>query len=788
MMEELQDIRHNPENVVWSEPHLVILKKNDEDNLGVKVKTCQGRINSEDSYTLVTQVRQKCSEQRRDKLNAGYRIIAGNGINITRMSQDQVLKTLTNYNNGEMRLLVSYPLRLRDNVHMSAPIDNILEKGNPRDSLDNQVSGLVRANLQRCRSSESEHSVSLKSMSDGPEQIKHEQHTSNMSSPHHTSRERADRDYKGAGCKLDSKQLNSKSGYQKHMTMLEAGEADIDMHFPRHNPLIQQIASGYGSPSKSSHSLPISRTSMGSPIRSTSLLRSPMQKSHSLSTTDELYDITLEEPHLIVWSTPSKGIEIRRDSDGKLGFRYKEVQNKEDPREVFTLVKEVFANSPALGHLRKGDRILSVNGQHLQDTRRGINTASIVSKSQEDKVRVVIQRPMSLRERKPVTTTDIVIDVANSTESASMRASPRNITRSASKSHQLTSYTAEGKKRPHSGSSSSQGNSTSNSYTSRPIHVQEVTYQTGQQHVDDIPHTLQHTTITPTIRPNFLPCENQYNPQIAPQNGLHTTYHMNDYVDHSRMDSLDNPVLVSMATEAIDITIRSGHPMTNGMKKACSVQLNIAPSPHVSPAHTPTKAEVIPMETIPPLSTPTPTANGCTCLARWNIPLKDSFKKISGKTKCESARRPATESQEVNRNVEKTSYGNEKLQNKENKQNYKCDSENNADRGVGTQSTKVCMETHIRKLPCGLLSIICQYMNVKTHTGMRDWRGLADEMGKTIEDIYVLEQTDDPCKALLKDWGTQSNATLGRLLQMLQNSKLMREDVVSEINKYLSLS
>ncbi|XP_077983992.1 uncharacterized protein LOC144438711 isoform X2 [Glandiceps talaboti] len=661
MMEELQDIRHNPENVVWSEPHLVILKKNDEDNLGVKVKTCQGRINSEDSYTLVTQVRQKCSEQRRDKLNAGYRIIAGNGINITRMSQDQVLKTLTNYNNGEMRLLVSYPLRLRDNVHMSAPIDNILEKGNPRDSLDNQVSGLVRANLQRCRSSESEHSVSLKSMSDGPEQIKHEQHTSNMSSPHHTSRERADRDYKGAGCKLDSKQLNSKSGYQKHMTMLEAGEADIDMHFPRHNPLIQQIASGYGSPSKSSHSLPISRTSMGSPIRSTSLLRSPMQKSHSLSTTDELYDITLEEPHLIVWSTPSKGIEIRRDSDGKLGFRYKEVQNKEDPREVFTLVKEVFANSPALGHLRKGDRILSVNGQHLQDTRRGINTASIVSKSQEDKVRVVIQRPMSLRERKPVTTTDIVIDVANSTESASMRASPRNITRSASKSHQLTSYTAEGKKRPHSGSSSSQ-------------------------------------------------------------------------------------------------------------------------------AHTPTKAEVIPMETIPPLSTPTPTANGCTCLARWNIPLKDSFKKISGKTKCESARRPATESQEVNRNVEKTSYGNEKLQNKENKQNYKCDSENNADRGVGTQSTKVCMETHIRKLPCGLLSIICQYMNVKTHTGMRDWRGLADEMGKTIEDIYVLEQTDDPCKALLKDWGTQSNATLGRLLQMLQNSKLMREDVVSEINKYLSLS
>ncbi|XP_070557809.1 uncharacterized protein [Ptychodera flava] len=791
-------IRQSPEYFVWCDPYPVKLVKNDEDNLGVKVRTMQGRLNPEESYTLITQVRETCSEQRREKLNAGYRIVAGNGVDITRMNQEEVLKALTSYRDGAMDLHVSYPLRLKDNIVDDAAPNDAHERGTSikffdgRNSLDNQVSKMIKAKSEHCKSSESEHSVSLKSMSDS-EQPKSEQITESAvvsvqrkgsgdaseSLGHHVKRDRHRQPF---------------SGIYKLTESSDPGDREVSGRVSRRHG--KQFANSTSSPSHSSQSLPTMPTYQNSPTRSAALHRPPMQK--TVSNPEELYDITLEEPHLIVWDDPSKGIEIDRDADGKLGFRYKEVQNKENPWEVFTLVKEVFPNSPALGSLQKGDRILSVNGQHLQDTRKGINTASIVHRSQGETVRIIIQRPKGLRERKPLNPTDIKIDLppdqrsslpGRSEQLAESHPSARMPHSRTSKQHHNTGTgnTVEAKKRPLSGSSISQGTGTSQLFTSRPVPMFDAPEQPRERNIH---------------RPTSLQFDSQYHITQVPSNGMATS----QYHSLAQPESVDNPVLVSMEGEEVDITITSGNAVANSVrgKKACSVKVKITSSPQPSPIHTPTKdgGVVTPIT----VSTPTPSqGNGCTCLALWNSPLKDTIRRtIDRKAKCEGGNNGHSmlQSEDVNRNNLNSVNQGDLLyndgpmpcisKNTHQNGNQRCMHAVNghgvapANNSYEMQPIPVGLETHIRNIPYPLFLIICNHMNVKMTIGTRDWRGLADEMGKTMQDIHVYGYKEDPCKALLTDWGVNPNATLNHLIEILLRPQLDRQDVVEDIKNYIA--
>ncbi|XP_006816591.2 uncharacterized protein LOC102803448 [Saccoglossus kowalevskii] len=441
--------------------------------------------------------------------------------------------------------------------------------------------------------------------------------------------------------------------------------------------------------------------------------------------------------------------------------------NKEDRREIFTLIKEVFSNSPALGKLQRGDRILSVNGQHLQDTKKGINTASIVNRSLGDTVRLIIQRPIGIRERKPLNTTDIKLDMTDRTpaltspsnsDSASKGAT--GFPRSPGKTQNLGR--TEGKKRPHSGSSGA-----SQPYTSKPIH--EASGIQSEQ--------TENQNRMPLHRPNFLACNQTYNSlPTVPQNGLHSTYHMSEDMDKMRSSSAVDPVLVSVNTDQLNITIRSKN-NTNVVRPPCSVKVNI----DKSPTHAPQKDNgIFVMESLPMLLTPTPSGNGCTCLASWNV--KDAFRKVIPKHKNFNHHR---------------SHGDENCNNVNSAEDAATDNYNDdarkpvpenctsSDKCTCHEDTRINQDTHISRIPCGLLLVICQHLNIKVLTG-RDWRGLADEMGKTVHDIQILEQLDDPCRELLQEWGMGVNATLGRLIAILLNPRLDRQDVVRNIKEYLS--
>ncbi|KAL4233606.1 hypothetical protein ACF0H5_008287 [Mactra antiquata] len=95
-------------------------------------------------------------------------------------------------------------------------------------------------------------------------------------------------------------------------------------------------------------------------------------------------------------------------------------------------------------------------------------------------------------------------------------------------------------------------------------------------------------------------------------------------------------------------------------------------------------------------------------------------------------------------------------------------------------------DVNVLDLPPRLFSDICDDLNLFNALG-RDWRQLADELGRSVRDIEILRfrSPRDPCDALLQDWGaTTENATVSTLVEKLRNME--RVDVVKRIEDYIN--
>ncbi|KAI4901419.1 hypothetical protein NFI96_018550, partial [Prochilodus magdalenae] len=73
------------------------------------------------------------------------------------------------------------------------------------------------------------------------------------------------------------------------------------------------------------------------------------------------------------------------------------------------------------------------------------------------------------------------------------------------------------------------------------------------------------------------------------------------------------------------------------------------------------------------------------------------------------------------------------------------------------------------------------YLN-PTNTVAADWRDIAERMGFSYLEIKNYEKRESPFQSLLDDWGTQPDATIGKLLLFLEEAE--RKDIVSDV-KYL---
>ncbi|XP_045197476.2 uncharacterized protein LOC123552132 isoform X2 [Mercenaria mercenaria] len=95
-------------------------------------------------------------------------------------------------------------------------------------------------------------------------------------------------------------------------------------------------------------------------------------------------------------------------------------------------------------------------------------------------------------------------------------------------------------------------------------------------------------------------------------------------------------------------------------------------------------------------------------------------------------------------------------------------------------------DVNILDLPPRLFSDVCDDLNLFNALG-RDWRLLADKLGRSIRDIELLRFRNprDPCDALLQDWAaTTEVATVATLVEKLR--EMERFDVVKRIEDYVT--
>ncbi|XP_045165731.2 uncharacterized protein LOC123529462 isoform X2 [Mercenaria mercenaria] len=115
------------------------------------------------------------------------------------------------------------------------------------------------------------------------------------------------------------------------------------------------------------------------------------------------------------------------------------------------------------------------------------------------------------------------------------------------------------------------------------------------------------------------------------------------------------------------------------------------------------------------------------------------------------------------------------------------DTEHVTPESVSSQRTSkpVKQPVTVMELPWSVFHKLCLKLKVTSPLG-RDWKGLAGQMGYSVEQVDVYETAKEPVQALLCDWGRSTNATIEKLLSLL--SELDREDIISDIQQALQQS
>lgn len=96
------------------------------------------------------------------------------------------------------------------------------------------------------------------------------------------------------------------------------------------------------------------------------------------------------------------------------------------------------------------------------------------------------------------------------------------------------------------------------------------------------------------------------------------------------------------------------------------------------------------------------------------------------------------------------------------------------------------LSTSVRELPYLVLSPICLKLNVKRDVKFDDFRMLAEKVGLNKDETDYIGQLKNPTEEILKTWSKKSEATVGKLIEILKGKDLERMDVVKVLEDWVN--
>jgi len=94
--------------------------------------------------------------------------------------------------------------------------------------------------------------------------------------------------------------------------------------------------------------------------------------------------------------------------------------------------------------------------------------------------------------------------------------------------------------------------------------------------------------------------------------------------------------------------------------------------------------------------------------------------------------------------------------------------------------------TNVSDIPYSIYSKVCLKLNIKDELFYKDFRLLSEKMGYCKDVTRNLEQRVNPTDLLLKMWcKSNCQATVSRLIELLQDDEMERMDVVEILEKWV---
>ena len=109
------------------------------------------------------------------------------------------------------------------------------------------------------------------------------------------------------------------------------------------------------------------------------------------------------------------------------------------------------------------------------------------------------------------------------------------------------------------------------------------------------------------------------------------------------------------------------------------------------------------------------------------------------------------------------------------------------DAGVNQNDKRVNerLSTSVKGIPLSVYGPLCLMLNVKRDVKFDDFRMLAEEVGLNRDETNFIEQLKNPTEEILKTWSKKSEATVGKLIDILKGEHFERMDVVKVLEDWV---
>lgn len=104
---------------------------------------------------------------------------------------------------------------------------------------------------------------------------------------------------------------------------------------------------------------------------------------------------------------------------------------------------------------------------------------------------------------------------------------------------------------------------------------------------------------------------------------------------------------------------------------------------------------------------------------------------------------------------------------------------------IGSQ-VNTRLSTSVKRIPLRVYRRVCLMLNVKRDVRFDDFRMLAEKVGLDRDETNFVEQLKDPTDEILKTWSKKSEATVGKLIEILKGEDLERMDVVKILQDWVN--